>query len=371
MDIKKIGLIVNPIAGMGGKTALKGTDGADALSKARARGAIPEASDKALRALRVVARQNANLTVYTCGGPMGEESCQKSGLPYRILYRPGSNSSAEDTVQAARALIDAGVLLILFAGGDGTARDLCAAVGNRAVVLGIPAGVKIQSAVFAVTPEAAGQIACDALQSETIQTALREVVDLDEEQYRCNHISAKLYGCLRVPVGGTKLQNMKVGRIGSDQAMLRGAAQQVISQMHPDGYYAIGPGTTAKSVMETLSLPYELLGVDIIHAQRMVASDVSEQQLWEIALSHPLGLIISPIGGQGFLLGRGNHQFSPRLLERLGKESITVIATQEKLVSLMQSGLRVDSGDIVVDRMLHGYYNVVCGDRYFVSMKCE
>lgn len=367
--VKKVGLIVNPIAGMGGKTALKGTDGVETLALAFARGAEAEAQSKAARALKIVADYKQPPQIFTCGGCMGDEVCRKVGLAAKNVYSFFGRTTSKDTVNGARAIMDEGVDLLLFAGGDGTARDICSAIGKNIPVIGIPAGVKIQSAVFAVSPEAAGRLLCSTLEDNN-EYALREVVDLDEEEYRHNHISSKLYGYMSVPVDAKMMQSMKVSGIGSDKTLLQGAADEIISQMTPDCYYAVGSGTNSKSIMERLGLAYELLGVDIVHNRSLISRDVTERQLLELCSSVPLKIIVSPIGGQGFIFGRGNHQFSPKVLNHVGKENIYVISTQEKLISILDFKLRVDSGSIETDKNLRGYYNVVCGYKYKIIVEC-
>ncbi|MGA0121568.1 MAG: ATP-NAD kinase family protein, partial [Gaiellales bacterium] len=143
-----IGLVVNPVAGLGGAVGLKGTDGL--VEEALARGAVPRASDRAAAA---IAALPADVPVATAAGAMGEDALQRAGRTPALLVPGGAlTTTADDTRQAVRALADAGVELLLFAGGDGTARDVCAAVGDATPALGIPAGVKIQSAAFAESP---------------------------------------------------------------------------------------------------------------------------------------------------------------------------------------------------------------------------
>ena len=162
---KTLGLIINPIAGMGGKVALKGTDGEKILAAARDRGAVPESAAKAERALKALVPYRSGLLIRTASGAMGETLCRKLGLPCEVVYQAGETTSAADTVAAAAAIRDKGAALLLFAGGDGTARNICEAVGGKFPVLGIPAGVKIQSAVFALHPESAGFIAAKIAQN--------------------------------------------------------------------------------------------------------------------------------------------------------------------------------------------------------------
>lgn len=372
MDSGKLfGLIVNPIAGMGGKVALKGTDGAETLSAARALGARPESGLKAERALKPLLPLRDRLTILTASGDMGQALCEILGLKYRVVYDAPEATTAADTVAAARSIAEAGAQLLLFAGGDGTARDICRAVGETVPVLGIPAGVKIQSAVFALSPEAAGSVAAGAAKASHLTVGHREVVDLDEDAYRTGHISAALYGSMLVPDQPEQLQNMKQGGFSVEADQMTAIAGYLAERMEPGVCYAVGSGSSAKCISRRLGLPFELLGVDVIRDGRLLAGDVTEEQLWQFARSGGLRIIVSPIGGQGFLFGRGNHQFSARILRAVGKGGITVISPESKLLSIRDRKLRVDCGDPEVDRSLRGYYNVMCGYGYFLSLPCD
>ncbi len=183
--MKRLGLIVNPIAGIGGRAGLKGSDGADVVARARALGGVAEAPQRAASALEQLGASAGQVEIVTFGGPMGEDVTRAQGLTPILVGRPRSEATtADDTRAAAVALAEAGVDLLLFAGGDGTARDIYAAIGARLPVLGIPAGVKIHSAAFATTPRAAGQLA--ALYLDGRVTGLRdaEVMDIDEDAFR-------------------------------------------------------------------------------------------------------------------------------------------------------------------------------------------
>lgn len=378
--MKKIGLIVNPIAGMGGKVALKGTDGSDILQKAIHRGAHPEAASKAQRALRQLKLTQNPFRIFTCPGAMGENICRELGVEYQVLpirqrdsgERPSDElTTEEDTINAARQLKALSVDLLVFAGGDGTARDIYSAVGSDFPVLGIPAGVKIQSAVFALSPESAGTILAGIVDNEKINFCDREVVDLDEDAYRTGKVHATLYGVMKVPDQPVYMQNMKQSGFSSEQDQLEGAAEYIVDHMDADSYYAIGSGSCAKSVSRCLKLPFELLGIDIIRNKQLIVRDATEEQLWQYARQGKMKIIVSPIGGQGFLFGRGNHQFSPRVLKAVGKENITVMSPVEKLLSIRDKTLHIDLEDENVRESLVGYYLIVAGYAYFIPFKCR
>ena len=366
-----LGLIINPIAGMGGRVALKGTDGRPVLAEALRRGAVPEAGLKAKKALRLLLPHRDSLLVYTAAGPMGEDLCEELGLPCRIVYRAaGPETTADDTAAAARALRDVPADLILFAGGDGTARDICGAVGDTVPVLGIPAGVKIQSAVFAFTPEDAGAVAAVMASGTPMTDSLRDVVDLDEDEYRKGRVSARLYGVMRIPDCPDRLQSMKQSGFAAEAGQMEAIAAFLDEHMEDGLYYAVGSGSGAKCISRRLGLPFELLGVDVIRDRKLIARDVTEEQLWEFARTGKLRVIVSPIGGQGFLFGRGNHQFSPRILKAVGKDGITVLSPESKLLSIPGHTLRVDCGEEEVNRLLRGYYKVLCGYGYYAALPC-
>ncbi len=268
---------------------------------------------------------------------------------------------------------DAGVDLLLFAGGDGTARDVFNAVGDSVAVLGIPAGVKIHSAVFANTPAAAGDLAALYLQGRREAMRLREaeVMDIDEEAFRAGHVSARLYGYLRVPYQRTLVQSAKAGGVAGDAAELAGVARDVVNHMAPATLYLLGPGTTTRAIGEALGLPKTLLGVDAVRDRELVGADLSEAQI--VALLDRYGegarggpapgarIVVTVIGGQGHMFGRGNQQLSPRVIRRVGLERVIVVATQTKLLSLGGGPLLVDTGDPALDAELGGYTKVVTG----------
>ncbi|MBU5625594.1 ATP-NAD kinase family protein [Oscillibacter sp. MSJ-2] len=371
-SLKTFGLIVNPIAGMGGKVALKGTDGAAALSAARARGARPESGLKAERALKMLLPFRENVQVLTASGDMGQSLCEKLGLPFRVVCRAeGEDTSPSDTMAAARAIADQKVELLLFAGGDGTARNICEAVGERVSVLGIPAGVKIQSAVFALDPEAAGTVAATLARGVPMSSSRREVVDLDEDAYRTGRVSATLYGAMLVPDQPEQLQSMKQSGFSTEADQMAAIAGYLEEHMESGVTYAIGSGSSAKCISQRLGLPYELLGVDVIRDGKLIERDVTEEQLWSYAKDGAMRIIVSPIGGQGFLFGRGNHQFSARVLRAVGKERIIVISPESKVLSIQDHTLHIDCGDPEVNQSLRGFYSVLCGYGYFLSLPCR
>jgi len=369
--MKKLGVIVNPIAGMGGRVGLKGSDGAEILRRARQLGARPESPGRAIEGLEVVSRVKDGIEILTYPDEMGEDECRAAGLDATVIGSIKSGETTpENTRNAAAAMVAAGVSLILFAGGDGTARNICDAIGERAPVLGIPAGVKIHSAAYGVTPRSAGEVAARFLEGGLTDVREAEVMDIDEDAFREGVVAAKLYGYLLVPAERRLLQSVKSGGLQGEKHGLRRIAEDVIAGMEgDDGYYIIGPGTTTRALMERLNLENTLLGVDVIRERKLVANDVAEAQLLELVAGNRAKIVVTVIGGQGHVLGRGNQQLSPRVIRQVGKENITIVATKEKLISLAGRPLLVDTGDEALNQELSGYMRVTTGYRDYVMCK--
>ena len=360
---KKLGLIVNPIAGMGGSVGLKGTDGQKILSQAKQLGAIPTAHIRTIEAFKQLLSIKDSIDLYTYPHEMGEEEAKACSFTPKVFgsISRGKTTSL-DTKNAAKDLLNHKVDLILFVGGDGTARDIYEIVGDKIPVLGVPAGVKIHSGVFAVNPKAAGSLAAEFLQG-FIELREAEVMDIDEEAFRQNILSAKLYGYLKIPHEEQMVQNVKVGSVPSQRETIESIAWEIISNMKPDFYYIIGPGTTTKSILRKLNLEYSLLGVDIVFQKKLIASDVNEKQILKIIDGKKAKIIITVIGGQGYLFGRGNQQISSNVIKKVGKENIIIVASENKIISLKGNPLLVDTDDEEINKMLKGYFRITTGYR--------
>lgn len=372
---KKLGLIINPIAGMGGRVGLKGTDGADILRRAVELGARPEAPKRAMAALEVLSSIKHEIDLLTYPGDMGENQARAVGFSTVVLdaraddagngnrvWEPGY-TTPQDTERAAREMLQAGVDLILFAGGDGTARNIYNAVGDKVPVLGIPAGVKIHSSVFATSPKDAGQLAARFLTGEVQVIKDAEVMDLDEHAFREGRVTARLYGYVRVPYEEQLVQNLKSGSTESELAALDGIADRIIEDMEPDVAYIIGPGTTTRPIMEKLGLEATLLGVDVVLNKQLLVADANEEQLLRILHGEDgvkgAKIIVTIIGGQGYVFGRGNQQLSLEVIRKVGKDNIRIVATRAKLNALNRRPLLVDTGDDELNQMLKGYYHIL------------
>jgi predicted polyphosphate/ATP-dependent NAD kinase len=256
---------------------------------------------------------------------------------------------------------DIGVDLILFAGGDGTARDIYEAINGEIPVLGIPAGVKIQSAVFAINPQRAGDLALRFLRGDPMTIKELEVMDIDEDAYRNNRLSAKLFGYLKVPYEERTMQSSKEPSRGSENITLEAIAAEIVEGMENGVLYIIGPGTTTRPIVEMLGLEKTLLGVDVVLDGKLIAKDVNEEALKGLIEEREAKIIVTVIGGQGFIFGRGNQQISPEIIKRVGPNNVIIVASQEKLLALKDRTLLVDTGEQDVDEMLVGYHKVVTG----------
>ena len=391
-----VGFLVNPLAGMGGRVGLGGSDGEQRVAEAHRRGAQPVAPARASRALhRLAARRDVgDLTVAVAPDPMGAELAEASGLRTQPLAVPiGSPTTAADTVAVARAAAAAGVDLLLFAGGDGTAADVLAAVGQSTPLLGIPAGVKMRSGVFAASPEAAGDLAADHL----VRLARAPVGEVHPELLVPTEVidaapgggGATTGGGGAAPTGGGgSMQSALVGvalvpragdgrlvgpksssALGSSSA-LDALAEAVASELDPDTLYLVGPGTTTARVLAALGLEASTLGVDAVAGGELVGHDVGEQEILGLLDGYPrTKLILGVIGGQGMLLGRGNQQLSPRVLARVSPEDVTILSSADKLVALRPALLRVDVGVEAPFPWLAGYRRVRVAPRRDMLMR--
>jgi predicted polyphosphate/ATP-dependent NAD kinase len=360
---RRIGLIVNPIAGMGGAVALKGTDGAEVLARARALGAEPKAAARAARTLHKLAGAAPSAEILTIAGIMGEAIAEAAGVAHRLIsWKPGSITIARDTSEAAREMQALGVALILFAGGDGTAQDILAAVGDAVPILGIPCGVKMHSAVFAVSPEAAGQLAAVVVREDASRIAWREgeVMDVDEDAVRAGRLSARLYGYARVPFERSLLQGPKAGGLPEDAA-LEALAAEIAAELQKGVIYILGPGSTTKRILKHLGLEGTLLGVDAVLDRELTGRDLTEDKLAALVRGRPARIIVSVVGGQGHIFGRGNQQIGPSIIREVGRDNIVVLASQAKLLTLAANRLLVDTGDPATDRLLAGFIRVRIG----------
>lgn len=358
----KIGLIVNPIAGMGGRVGLKGTDGIDIVEKAKDLGAYPQAPLKAKKALEVLLPLKSEIIILTYSGKMGENIAKELGLNVKVIGKPkGLVSTSQDTVEAVKKVLKLNADILLFAGGDGTARCVYRAVKDKMPVIGIPAGVKIHSAVFAITPKRAGELASMYITGKVDKLKEAEVMDIDEGLFRKGRVSAKLYGYLKVPYEKTRVQNVKAGTPISDEYYQEAIAHQITENMKSDFLYIIGPGTTTRSIMKNLNIDYSLLGVDVVCNRELLAKDVTERELLRLVKDKKSKIIVTPIGGQGYIFGRGNQQISPEVIDAVGIDNIIVVATKNKLNSFKLDPLLVDTGDEELNERLRGYIEVIVG----------
>ncbi|WP_211311259.1 ATP-NAD kinase family protein [Halarchaeum salinum] len=364
--MRTIGVVVNPIAGMGGRVGLKGTD--ERVAEARDRGAEARAPERATAALRALAdvtnaagvadatnaADGADITLLTYGGEMGESEAREAGFTPTVVGHPeDAETTAADTRDAVRGFVERGVDLVLFVGGDGTATDVATTLdeagvdeaGSNTPMLGVPAGVKVYSSVFARTPRDAGRIAATFERTER-----REVNDIDEDAYREGEVRAALKAVATVPVAEA-LQSGKQRTTGSVETLAAGFAADAEAGVT----YLFGPGGTVGAIERELGIAGSPLGVDVWRDGDLLVRDGSEAELLD-ALGERNIVVVSPIGGQGFVLGRGNQQLSPAVVRQC---DLSVVASPAKLAAT--GVLHVDTGDTELDADLRGWIGVRTG----------
>ncbi len=353
-----VGLLVNPLAGLGGPVALKGSDGV--AEEALARGARPRAEERTLRALRRCGDAASGCRWLTWSGAMGAGSLAAIGVSFEVLGQSAESPTAADTQEAVRALVTAGIDLLVFAGGDGTARDILKVIDPAVPVLGIPAGVKMHSGVFATTPEMAGELLERLFRGGLVQAVAREVKDLDEDALRQGELRPHSFGELSVPEPGGYLQHTKErGRENEALAVEEIAAEVLQCLGEEPRPVVLGPGSTVRRVKELLGMQATLLGFDVWQRGETLARDVDAAWLEREFTGGPV--VLSFTRGQGFLLGRGNQQLSPAVLRRLDRKDLMVLGTRTKLASLEGRPLLVDTDDEALDKSLVGLIEIIAG----------
>lgn len=366
----RLGLLINPLAGIGGPLALKGSDGDEIVSKALSMGAECLSSRRAQVTLSQLKEFSDDIAWFTAPSIMGEDCLKQSGFkPVVIGQLTREKTTPEDTQRFAKQLVEQKIDLLLFVGGDGTARNLIDAIaydviGQQQLVLGIPAGVKMHSGVYAISPQAAARVVLEFLHKKPVSISLQEVRDIDEALLREGHINSKYYGELMVPNDDRYVQQVKNSGELDDSAIQMDIAAGIVDTMDDDTVYIVGAGTTPKAIMDELGLPNTLLGVDIILGRELIASDLGAPELLAILDRYPyhtVKLVMTATGGQGHIIGRGNQQLSPSLLKKIGKNNILLLLTPNKLAALNGRSLLMDSGDTELDRQWQGWIPIITG----------
>ena len=365
----KIGLIVNPIAGMGGSVGLKGTDERmykQAL-KLGAEAVAPQRTEELLS--HIINRDKISLIA--APEEMGEKHIKDFDIVFQVIGQVGKETSAEDTKRIAREMLNSGIELLIFVGGDGTARDIYDAVDSAIPVVAVPAGVKVFSSVFAVSARAAAEMV-DAFVEGTDLTE-EEVLDIDENAFRQNRLASKLYGYLMVPDAKRLLQAGKEAS-SVDKSSVEDKeeiAKQIVENMDRETLYLLGPGTTLKAIADKMGLPKTLLGIDAIFDNKLVGTDLNENGILGLLKRYKkMTIVVTPIGGNGFIFGRGNKQFTPNVIKQVGRGNIIVVGNRGKVSKL--DCLRVDTGNFRVDKLLSGYTKIITGykEEMVMEVRC-
>ena len=373
----RIGFLVNPIAGMGGKVGLKGTD--NVLDKAIILGAKPLAEVKAKETLKEFSSnfsEKEKIAWLTCSGVMGYDELKKCGIKnIEIVYNLTSmNTSSVDTKNTCKKFLEKQVNLILFCGGDGTARDIFEVVSNKIPMLGIPAGVKMHSGVFGINTSATAKILHEFI-NERLTVGETEILDLDEEKYRKGEWNIRLFGIAKGIIEPTYVQVGKTTFESISDDEIKGELADHISdeiEKNNDYLFLFGPGGTIDYIAKKLNIRNTLLGIDAVYNKKVVANDINEEKILELLEKYPKAkVILSPIGAQGFFLGRGNLQLSPKVIKKIGIDNIIIVSTPAKLLSI--SFLRVDTGEKTLDHLFSekGYMMVVIGYRLSRVVKIQ
>lgn len=372
----KAGLIINPVAGVGGRAGLKGSDGEEIQKEALKKGGTLESGNKTKIALKELMEIKDKFKFVTAYGTMGEDVVKELGFIYELVGSEKDITTAADTEITAKILKEEKVDILVFAGGDGTARNIYNAIELSLPCVGIPAGVKIHSAVYANNPKSAGLVIRRFIDNPAAaQMVDREVMDINEDLFRKNVVEARLYGYLSVPYIQNLMQNPKASaKYGAHD--IEGIAEEIIDLMNSrdkNTCYIFGTGGTTFKILKYMGLSGSLLGIDVVQNKETVLSDASENELYDfINDKKDIVLIVTVIGGQGHIFGRGNQQLSPRVIRLIEKDNLWIVASAGKIYGLDNNTLVVDTSDPELDKEIAGYRKVIVGwqERIVCKVSC-
>jgi predicted polyphosphate/ATP-dependent NAD kinase len=355
----KIGFFINPLAGFGASLNRKGSDLVESID--RASSTSFSSGRKFLEGIR-----DLGVHFLVPGGIMGADAMEEAGIgDYEIVYLPKDPTEASDTISFVKTIMDRKPQLLIFCGGDGTARDILAAGFTNIPVIGVPAGIKMESSVFAISVQHAINVTREIVGKGIGETEKAEIVDIPEEDLDTIHPHPRFYGELVTPANQGIVSSPKLDFYQGDT---EGIVDYFIETMDKDTYYVIGPGSTCKSIIARMGHETNLLGFDLVRSGRLMETDISEQRIFEVATTGKCKLVISPIGGQNFLLGRGNKQISARVVQAIGFHNIIVLSAQDKLTYTKKLYIDLSTKEKVD---IPGYIRVIIGYGMFKIVKLE
>jgi|TARA_B110000881_G_scaffold175878_1_gene160686 predicted polyphosphate/ATP-dependent NAD kinase len=370
----RLGLLVNPDAGLGGKLGLKGSDGKAEL--ARSMGADDRSGPRLRKFLEHFSLLHRgsfdDISWITSEGKMGSKWFPKDvdiGL-VTTVHESNEHTSFQDTEEAVEKLINHGIDLLIYAGGDGTTRDIIAKLNKleypKLPVIGVPTGVKMYSGSFAASPKAAAEVLSAWIRGDLL-TASTEVLDLDEERYRNGEWIVRHYAEAVTPSSPRWMQGSKQRVEASGEGeIIEGLAEHIGEILIKDSRLIIwGSGGTLGDIGEYLGFNLTTLGMDATLGQELIGLDLDEKGILNLLDSHngEITVLLSPMGGQGFLIGRGNLQLSSSVIRKVGIDNILGVVTPAKLLTVRK--LRIETGDEDLDAefALKRYMKVLQGYR--------
>ena len=372
----RIGLLLNPLAGIGGAVGLKGSDGIELQALAKQRSGTPQAAKRTQVFLQqlntLLGSQSEQIQWFTWAEEMGAAALALAGLDAQVLGRSEGPSSGHDSQVAASTLSAEGIDLLIFAGGDGTARDVLLGVNAQTTVLGLPCGVKMHSGVFAISPAAAAEVVAALAVGGLVGRMAREVRDYvpinkskdDDSLQAPRAVGTQHFGDLWVPESSGFLQQMKIGGMEDESLVVAEITNYMLDEFGADQEraYIFGPGSTCLSIKQAFGIEGTLLGCDVLLPGGDILLDQTAADLLALSQTQRLHLIMSFTRNQGFLFGRGNQQITAELIRQLsGPDDITIVGSRTKLASLDSRALLVDTGDAELDQELSRVYPILTG----------
>lgn len=392
----RIGLLINPYAGIGGPAGCKGSDDLSEYERENHKERYARANERARvfltflsRAITAYAHEKdmsdhvyslLSADLFFVAGDMGgtvvnELVSRKELAPtiqcHEIATNIALQTRAADTQHVTQLLCGMTMDILVFVGGDGTARDVCDVVSDQQLVLGVPSGVKMHSGVFAIDAQAAADIVYNLLSGDLVATHVAEVRDIDENLLRAGKVNSTYYGDMRIPAQHEYIQAVKQGGLEIEELVLLDICHEMQERIMAceDTLFIFSPGTTCHFILQELGFTSTLLGFDVLCNGAIVANDVNADDLLHIIEQHQrrvqhsasVRLILTPIGGQGYLIGRGNQQLTPTILKRIGKAHVWVVSTKTKLENLSHRLLHIDSNDLELDAQWAGFIPVITG----------